>query len=570
MRAGFPAAGRRGTLLPVRRLGLGLPFLLALVLALPAAAAERKGSGTDPAGDVKAGGTAAQDLVAFSGDVTDAGIVTAGASFAAPPVAGRILQLRVGKRTGDECLAPYGVFTVSTTRKADGTGTGAYNPEDATDANPKTLPVQVQFSSSGNLIALGTQDTPEHTQAFDCVEALSTPDGDVEYDRSDTPAALAADPPPAPPVTTTTAATTPPPPPPPPPPPTTASAPPVAVPQAAKLTVSLDGAPKTIRRNRTIALKLRIANDGSKPTGKITITRPAARGLSVATLAKSLGALKPAAKKTVTLRLRLTSKARTTTPVRLTVRSGKLKATSSVQLRIGTAKKAAPAAKDAPKNPLVGTYWWRTEVHVDRAWDNRALYFVDGSTVYSGFPKGGLPKTCTTPPAKPAEEFDMRDGCLPYTYDAKTGAITVGDKAGTFKDGKLTFDDDEFEPLALAAPGARFEFKDLEQTSFFGTCGVYSFCTVSYEYLTLTAAGEFVTARSSTTTSDTPSSYTQAGSYPPDQRGTYEVRAGGIIHLAYADGTVKDETFAIQTKDGQPQPVTEGVMVGDVNYYPDP
>ena len=80
-------------------------------------------------------------------------------------------------------------------------------------------------------------------------------------------------------------------------------------------------------------------------------------------------------------------------------------------LRIGKARKAKPTP--APKkSPIVGTFWWRNVNHVDWAWDNRALYFVDGGSVYSGFPKGGLPTTCTTPVAEPDEEFDTREGCL--------------------------------------------------------------------------------------------------------------------------------------------------------------
>lgn len=49
------------------------------------------------------------------------------------------------------------------------------------------------------------------------------------------------------------------------------------------------------------------------------------------------------------------------------------------------------------------------------------------------------------------------------------------------------------------------------------------------------------------------------------------MQAGGRIRLAYADGSVKVETFAIDTDDaGQPDPMGEGVLIGDDNFYPDP
>ncbi len=543
MRVGFPPTARRGTMHPVRLLGLVLALLL--LAAAPASATVRKGTGTDEQSTNVAAGN---DLLGYGASADDAtGTVVAAVQLRAAPA--ETVVVRVGTLQGTGCTGGV-IFQVRG-------GAAVWFP----DGQPSSAK-PAQLEPNGASVAVGAQD-PVLAKPFDCVEAgTAKQDGSLLDETGVT--TLAADPPPPPPPTTTAAPASPP------PPPTTATAPPVAVPQAAKLSLSLTGTPRTVKRNRTISLKLRIANDGSKPTGKLSLARPAARGLSVVTLARSLAALKPGAKKTVTVRVKLTSRARSSTPVRLTVSSGKLKASSSVQLKLGTAKKAAPATKDTPGNPLVGTYWWRTEVHADRAWDNRALYFVDAKTVYSGFPKGGLPKTCTTPPAEPEEEFDSREGCLPYTYDAKTGAVTIGEKAGTFKSGELKFDDDEFEPLALAAPGARFDFKDHEQTSFFGLCGVYSTCTISYEYLTLTAAGEFVTDRASTTASDSPTSYVQAGSFPPDQRGTYEIRAGGVIRLTYANGTVKDETFAVQTKSGKPEPVTEGVMVGDVNYYPDP
>ena len=72
----------------------------------------------------------------------------------------------------------------------------------------------------------------------------------------------------------------------------------------AKLTVSLSGAPTTIRRNRTLTLKLNVTNDGSKRSGKVTITVDKARGLSVRRVA-TLSALKPAQKRTIKLRVKL-------------------------------------------------------------------------------------------------------------------------------------------------------------------------------------------------------------------------------------------------------------------------
>ena len=184
--------------------------------------------------------------------------------------------------------------------------------------------------------------------------------------------------------------------------------------------------------------------------------------------------------------------------MKVTVKAGKLKQSSSVLLKIGKAKQLAPkpTTPQAKKSPIVGTYWWRTVTQIDYAWDNRALYFVDGGAVYSGFPAGGLPATCTTPPQNPEDEFDTREGCLPYTFDEQSGAVTIGDKAGTFADGKLTIDGEEYIPLQIPHAGARFAFNEHRHFSFSGMCGMIFGCTTTQQYLSMAADGQFIWTRS--------------------------------------------------------------------------
>jgi hypothetical protein len=57
---------------------------------------------------------------------------------------------------------------------------------------------------------------------------------------------------------------------------------------------------------------------------------------------------------------------------------------------------------------------------------------------------------------------------------------------------------------------------------------------------------------------------------PPDQHGTYEVRAGGRIRLAFADGSVSVRTIGIGlAKDGKTDPAGVGLLLDDVNFYKD-
>jgi hypothetical protein len=104
-------------------------------------------------------------------------------------------------------------------------------------------------------------------------------------------------------------------------------------------------------------------------------------------------------------------------------------------------------------------------------------------------------------------------------------------------------------------------------------CGMIFGCTTTQQYLSMAADGRFIWTRQSLTTAGDPGlgPWTAVGSYPPDQHGTYEVLAGGKIQLSYADGTVKVETFAVDTNrtTRQPDPLGEGVLIGEDNFYPD-
>lgn len=546
------------------RQGLLAAIVAFATITAPAEATIRKGAGSDRAGDTN-GGTNGHDIVAFAGQADDTGRSAIAVKLAAAPAANGYVIGVLGTTAGTSCTAPFVIFNGHV-----GTRQAVYGRDTATAASDFK---PANMNIDGDTVTLFADDAAQLGLPFDCAIAAVSKDGGTQnlYDETDTLAALAADPPPAATPTPTPAApvVTPV------PAPTTATAPPVAVPKTAKLTVSLSGAPTTIKRNKTMRLKLKIANDGSKQSSKVTVSVGKARGLSVSKV-KSLPALKPAQKRTVTMKVQLTKQAKTSTALKVTVKSGKLKQASTLLLKIGKAKKLTPAKPQpqAKKSPIVGTYWWRTVSHVDWAWDNRALYFVDAGTVHSGFPAGGLPATCTTPPANPEDEFDTREGCLPYSFDEKTGAVVIGDKSGTFKDGKLVIDGEEYWPLTLAEPGARFNFAEHKHVSFSGMCGLYLGCTVTQKFLSLAPDGQFILSRSTTSTMGDPGMgpWTAVGSYPPDQRGTYEVLAGGKIQLAYADGTVKVETFAIDTNRDtrQPDPLGEGVVIGEENFYPDP
>ncbi|HWH92833.1 MAG TPA: CARDB domain-containing protein, partial [Baekduia sp.] len=353
--------------------------------------------------------------------------------------------------------------------------------------------------------------------------------------------------------------------------------------KVAQLAIAVSGVPSTIRRSRWMTLKVRVANTGTAAAQAVRLRVGAARGLSVRPRTLTLKTLKAGKSTTRRIKVALTPKARQTTTVRFTAAGAKkLQARGRVALTIGKAKqKAKPApgtTPSTPKSPLAGTYWWYNINHVDWAWDNHGVYFIDDRWAYRGIPTGGLPGSCTAVTAGIDDKGNETDGCITYTYDAATGAVTLGAAAGTFKNGELRiFDEGDerfYERLIVPAAGARYDV-DLLHRSFSGMCGLFAGCTTGLKTLKLSGDGQFILSSSVVGTFGDAGTgpFTAVASYPPDQHGTYEVGAGGRIHLVYADGTAKDHTFAIQTVDaggpnaGQPDPVNEGVMLDDDNYY---
>ena len=142
------------------------------------------------------------------------------------------------------------------------------------------------------------------------------------------------------------------------------------------------------------------------------------------------------------------------------------------------------------------------------------------------------------------------------------------------KDGKLTIDGEEYTPTVVAEAGTRFTINEHKHTSFRGMCGLIIGCTTSQEYLSLAPDGKFILTRSTLSTIGDPGlgPFTAVGSYPPDQQGTYEILAGGKIRLAFADGSVREELFLIDTnrQTRAADPLGEGVFIGEDNFYPRP
>ncbi len=206
------------------------------------------------------------------------------------------------------------------------------------------------------------------------------------------------------------------------------------------------------------------------------------------------------------------------------------------------------------------------------AWDNHAVWFLDDRWAYYGFPPSGRP-TCSAPTTVTDDKGRPTDeGCRPYTYDPKSGRLTVGALSGhrreatTSDSGELDFDWE----LTIPRAGARYE-ADLEHRGYSGMCGLITGCTTWHYLFALRADGGFMRSNSTTTTmgDGTSTPFVWGSRMPPDKTGTYEILAGGAIRFHYLDGRVATETIGIERSRGRDDPAGRGIVIGDTNYYPD-
>ncbi len=185
------------------------------------------------------------------------------------------------------------------------------------------------------------------------------------------------------------------------------------------------------------------------------------------------------------------------------------------------------------------------------------VVFVNDRFAYRGFPSGGFP-ACTGPTAP----NDDADGCVPYSFDAATGAIVLGGRPGSYVGGKLTLTTRtdaalSYDELQVPAAGAAVQFQG-ESLSSIGVCPPS--CTYVSTGVTLYSDRQF--ALSTAVSSTTPDEGVTA--LPPDRRGTYAIQPGAKLHLTFADGHVADRTIAfVANGDG-----TTSLFLDDTYYLP--
>lgn len=332
----------------------------------------------------------------------------------------------------------------------------------------------------------------------------------------------------------------------------------------------------TVPRNRWRTVVVRVRNEGTALARAPKLSVSAGRGVQVKVVGakkrtprvRALAAMRPGKARAVRVRLRATKAAKTSTRVVSTARArgkGKLRDRATTSLRI-----AGTGAGPVKGNALAGRYFYGWVSHIDWAWDNRGLYFSNDHWAHVGLPPEGLPECTARTEVLDDKGAPTGDGCRPYTYDAASGALKVGDLAGTYDLEKLTLDDVDFTELYIPTAGERYDAA-LTHRGFHGLCGLITGCTTSTKTFALNTLGEFVkTSYNISTLGGVGTPFVGAGSFPPDEAGHYEILSGGRIQLRYLDGTVKVETIGVdRNTEGRPDPAGTGLVLGATNFYPE-
>ena len=522
-----------------------------LCFAAAAGAEVRSGSATDPASALL---LPEEDIVAITASYDTAGVMSAAVTTAGPPSLTEELALGVafGSLQGDECVTPAAVM-LSLYSQA----TASWTFGTSEDAALKSV--------VGNTTTLSASSAAIANQPFNCAEpvVLETDGTEVlAVDELASPVVLNAPPPPAPPPASTPPSSPPP-----------ASTTPPAPPKQAKLALSASKT-LTLRRGKWQQVKLQVANGGDATAAKVALQLGTAKGVAVKPKSGQLQlkSIAPGKSKTASFELLLTkaAKATSTIAVKLTGAKG-LKAAGTLTLKAWKKPRGHKGGKGKGKEPppeeppLAEKLFYDYEMQASESAKLIGFAFLDGEWVYRGIPTGGLPG-CTATTGGPDKE-----GCLKYAYDPKSGALQI-ESIGSGKigaDGKLEVGGKSYSPTSIPKPGTKLQVEQ-EYIGYVGLCGLITGCTTWHEHLMLNNGGEFVLSRESLSTlggGGPGETFVAAGSFPPDQHGTYTIEPRGRIKLSFADGSVQTKTIAILLDSaGQPDPVNEGLLL-DSTYF---
>jgi hypothetical protein len=302
-------------------------------------------------------------------------------------------------------------------------------------------------------------------------------------------------------------------------------------------------------------VKVKVANRGDKPVAKVVLLATHSKEVKVSPSKAKLGMLKPGNSKTVKFTVTVIAAGKPKLSF-VAKAPGQAKSRDTVALKVAGA--GAPPKEEAKKAPdIVGRYFWNTYQLLTTTYMH-AYYFVDEHWVYRGVPKEG-PPACSSQTTFNVDD----DGCIPYTGNEATGALTIGDVGGEYKVGShgLKAGDASFSEAALPEPGTKIDASG-SYINQFGICPIS--CTFVTIELQMSSNGEFARA------AGVAGFFGEGGSYgalPPEDHGTYSINPRGRITFDYADGHATTETVAFLLDNSNNPDPNYGILLGDNVFF---
>jgi hypothetical protein len=299
-------------------------------------------------------------------------------------------------------------------------------------------------------------------------------------------------------------------------------------------------------------VKVKVANHGKESIAGVVLLAKHSKDVKVKPAKAKVGKLKPQGVKAETFTVTVTAAGKPKLEF-VAKAPHQPKAHDAVSLNAGAGPKKEEEAKKPPD--IIGRYFWNTYQVLSTTYMH-AYYFLDEQWVYRGVPKEGLPTGCG------GTASGEEDGCLPYTWDEKTGALNIGGAAGEYKVAShgLKVGEESFSEASLPEPETKFDASG-SYINQFGICpSACSFITVD---LQMSSNGEFARATGISGFFGEGGSY---GALPPEDHGTYAIDPRGRITFTYADGHVVVNTIAVMQNNNTPDP-NYGLLLGESAYF---
>ncbi len=267
-----------------------------------------------------------------------------------------------------------------------------------------------------------------------------------------------------------------------------------------------------------------VRNEGDATASSTTLRVSAKKSKFKAKTIK-LGTIKPGARKTAKVKIKLTGKSTRAVSLKVSSRGGW---NASAKTKVGY------RPNPSKLKSLAGRSYWGTVTRPLSGWNVKGLTFVDKRWVYVGIPSKGTPK-CSSKIKQ----------CKRYTFNAKKGTFKIGKSTGKVNSERVIYKKLRYTPVKDVKKGARYSAK-LSYYDYTG-CESSFTCSTWWQHLTLTKGKKFSWTYEAIHSSGIPPYQTFVSISRPTKKGTYQVLSKSRVKFTYVDAKTGKKKSEIHT-----------------------